>query len=79
MKKIDVSKHNLVPKHVKVSDKEKEDVLKKYNVTKEQLPMISKKDPAIKDLNVKPGDMVKITRKSHTAGEAIFYRSVVNA
>jgi len=69
----------LVPKHEKVSDKEKEEVLKKYNVSLDMLPKISKKDPGIKDLTVKPGDMIKVTRKSQTSGENVFYRSVVNA
>ena len=79
MKKIDVSKHVLVPKHDKVSDKEKEEILKKYNISLDMLPRISKKDAVIKDLGVKPGDIIKITRKSHTSGETIFYRCVVNA
>jgi DNA-directed RNA polymerase subunit H len=34
-------------------------------------------DPAIIGLGVKPGDMIKITRKSATAGESIYYRYVV--
>ena len=42
-----------------------------------ELPKISKKDPAIKELNVKVRDVIKIIRKSPTAGEAVFYRGVV--
>jgi len=30
-------------------------------------------------LGVKPGDMIKITRKSATAGESLYYRYVVEA
>jgi len=78
MKKFDPSKHLLVPKHSRASDKEKEELLKKYNVSVTQLPRISRKDSAIAGLNLKPGDVVKIVRKSPTAGEAVFYREVLD-
>jgi len=78
-KKLDVSKHVLVPKHVKISEKEKKELLEKYNITLRELPKILKKDPAIKHINLKQGDIVKIIRKSQTAGESVFYRGVVDA
>ncbi|HIO32036.1 MAG TPA: DNA-directed RNA polymerase subunit H, partial [Candidatus Nitrosopelagicus sp.] len=42
-----------------------------------ELPLIFVTDPAIVGLGVKPGDMIKITRKSATAGESLYYRYVV--
>ncbi len=78
MAKFDIKKHILVPKHAKASEKEKKEVLEKYNISIYDLPLIKKNDPAIKDLEVKPGDMIKITRDSQTAGETTFYRCVVN-
>jgi len=77
-KNLEISKHNLVPKHTKLNDKDKEKLLEKYNISVSQLPKITKNDPAIKDLKLKPGDVVKIIRISPTAGEAVFYRSVTN-
>ncbi len=77
-KKADI-KHLLIPKHIKLSDKEKEDLLEQYKITTSNLPRIYKSDPAVEDLGVKPGDVVKIVRKSPTAGEAVFYRVVMNA
>ncbi|MBS3135587.1 DNA-directed RNA polymerase subunit H [Candidatus Woesearchaeota archaeon] len=74
----DIKKHFLVPKHTKVSEKEKSEVLEKYHISVYDLPLIVKNDPAIKELDVKPGDVVKILRKSPTAGEAVFYRCVIN-
>ncbi|MYB30536.1 MAG: DNA-directed RNA polymerase subunit H, partial [Cenarchaeum sp. SB0663_bin_5] len=35
-------------------------------------------DPAIVGLGVRPGDMIRILRKSPTAGESIYYRYVVD-
>jgi len=77
-KKIEITKHILVPKHSKVSEKEKKDIFEKYNVSMKSIPQISIKDPAIKGLNVKAGDIIKIERKSQTAGLTYFYRGVVN-
>jgi DNA-directed RNA polymerase subunit H len=57
--------------------KEAEEVLEKYNCKLTELPLIFVSDPAIVGLGVKPGDMIKITRKSSTAGESLYYRYVV--
>lgn len=72
-----VQDHVLVPKHTKITDKEVEELLHKYNITKYQLPKILTKDPAIQEMDVKLGDIIKIIRKSPTAGKSIFYRVVV--
>jgi len=77
-KKYDIQKHLLVPEHSKLNEKEIKDLLEKYHITKKELPKISKKDPAISNLNVKEGDVIKVTRSSPTAGEAIFFRGVIN-
>ncbi|MCX6706872.1 MAG: DNA-directed RNA polymerase subunit H [Candidatus Woesearchaeota archaeon] len=75
---IDVSKHALVPKHSKLSEKEKKELLEKYNSSVREFPKILKKDPAISHLDVSHGDMIKITRKSYTSGESVFYRAVLD-
>ncbi len=73
-----LTKHVLVPKHLKVSEKEKEEILERYKVTIKEIPKILKDDPAIASLDLKSGDIVKIIRKSPTAGESVFYRVVSN-
>ncbi len=77
-KKFDITKHQLVPKHVKVSEKEKAELLKRYNITIKELPKILIEDPALENLDVKVDDVVKIMRKSSTAGEVVFYRCVTH-
>jgi DNA-directed RNA polymerase subunit H len=60
-----------------MTKKEAQKVLDEFNCTPTELPLIFVTDPAILGLGVKPGDMIKITRKSGTAGESIYYRYVV--
>lgn len=77
MTRLDISKHRLVPEHEVLSEKDGEEVLKKYNITKGQMPKILISDPMVKKMKVDVGDIIKITRKSKTAGTSIFYRVVV--
>ncbi len=72
-------RHNFVPKHTIMGDKEKEELLKHYNISIKQLPKILKNDPVVKILKAKQGDIIKIIRKSPTTGESTYYRVVVNA
>ncbi|MEM0116850.1 MAG: DNA-directed RNA polymerase subunit H [Conexivisphaerales archaeon] len=76
-KEFKVSKHIFVPKHEIVPKEEVPKILAKYNATPEQLPYILTTDPNVVELGAKPGDVIKITRKSETAGETEYYRLVV--
>ena len=69
--------HIDVPKHEVMTIKEAEGVLEKYHCKATDLPLIFVTDPAIIGIGVKPGDMIKVTRKSATAGESFYYRYVV--
>lgn len=72
-----VPDHDYVPKHEIMSKEEAEEVIKKYNCRLVELPLIYVTDPAIIGLGVKPGDLIKITRTSSTAGQSVYYRYVV--
>lgn len=72
-----VLEHELVPKHEVLSKKEAEQVLTTYKATPDQFPRIKLDDPVVQALGAKKGEMIKITRKSLTAGEAEYYRIVV--
>ena len=76
--KFDPTENCLVPKHEKLTEKDKKDLLEKYGITLKELPKILSTDAAIQGLKLKEGDIVKITRPSPTIGEAVFYRSVIN-
>ncbi len=76
--KIDVSGHILVPKHEILSESEKNKLFEQYRITIKEMPRIQADDPAIVHLKAKPGDMIKITRKSPTAGTVYYYRVVSN-
>ena len=78
MAKLKIENHELVPKHSKLNEKEKKELLEMYKITPMELPRILLKDPTIENLKVKAGDVIKIARKSRTAGETVYYRCVVN-
>jgi DNA-directed RNA polymerase subunit H len=71
--------HELVPKHEILPEEEKKEILAKYNANEEQFPFLFSTDPVVREIGAKPGDMVKITRVSDTAGESFYYRYVVEA
>ena len=73
----DIFEHALVPFHEILSEKEKNALLAQFKVKPYQMPQIKSGDPAVKAIGAKPGDVLKITRKSTTAGEHITYRYVV--
>ena len=70
--------HILQPKHVKLKSDEVKKLLDKYNISSKQLPMINIKDPALKDLGVKTGDIIKIVRWSPTSKATEFFRVVID-
>jgi DNA-directed RNA polymerase subunit H len=76
-KKFSIFDHVLVPQHILLSKKEAEEVLKQLGVKPHQLPYIRVSDPAARALGAKRGDIIKIIRKSPTAGTTIIYRYVV--
>ena len=72
-----VPNHVYSPKHEIMIKKDAQEVLEQFNCKPTELPLIFVTDPAILGLGVKPGDMIRITRKSGTAGESTYYRYVV--
>jgi len=76
--KINLFSHQLVPKHIVLSGKEKKDVIKKFGIKRlNQFPKISKSDPVVRMIDAKIGDLIKIIRKNDNGKESIYYRVVI--
>ena len=71
---VNITEHELVPKHILLSEKDKKQLLLRYKIRESQLPKILVSDPVAKYLGLKRGDVVKIIRVSETAGRYITYR-----
>jgi DNA-directed RNA polymerase subunit H (RpoH/RPB5) len=70
--------HILVPLHEKVTKEEEGPLLQSLYAKKSQFPLIRfHEDPIARMLGILPGDIVKITRPSPTAGKYITYRVCV--
>jgi DNA-directed RNA polymerase subunit H (RpoH/RPB5) len=70
-----ILKHELVPKHTILSEKEAIMFKRQYNITDNvQLPDISCFSPVSIVIGLRPGNIVKIDRKSRTSIITNFYR-----
>jgi DNA-directed RNA polymerase subunit H len=69
--------HILQPKHIKLNEKETEELLENLNISKSQLPKILSSDPALPEgCNI--GDILRIERKDSETGEInLYYRVVI--
>lgn len=76
-KAFDVMKHELVPRHEVLSDEDARAVLEKYAVTPDQLPKVFAHDAVARAIRAKPGQIIKVKRKSPTSGEHVAYRYVI--
>ena len=71
-------RHELVPKHRILSDKEKQAIMEEYRIEKPRhMPLIDNSDVICRWLGVRPGDVVEITRHNDSSGAYLYYRYCV--
>jgi len=74
--KIDIQDHMLVPKHEIMTEEEISNEFSEVDYDFKDLPKIKSTDPVVKTIGAEPGNVLRITRESQTAGVFVTYRIV---
>lgn len=74
---VNITHHELVPHHTPLSDSEVREVLEAHSLEKNMLPRMLVSDPVAVYFGLERGRVVKISRKSESAGKYVTYRQVV--
>ena len=74
-----ISHHNLVPHHRIITNKEKIEVLQRYNASAtNKFPKILREDPAAKNYGMRPNDVCEIKADSIITGVYTKYRLCIS-
>lgn len=74
--KIDIQDHMLVPKHEIMTEEEISEEFSDVDYDFKDLPKIRANDPVVEAIGAEPGNVLRITRESQTAGVFVTYRIV---
>ena len=74
---INITEHELVPQHILLNTEEKEELFSRYKLKENQLMKMLATDPVARYYGYKRGQVIKIIRKSDTAGRYVTHRLVV--
>ncbi len=74
---MNIIEHNYVPKYYILSEKERVEFIKSYQITRDVLPKMELYDPITRYYNLNIGDIVQITRNNAISGEEIYYRVII--
>eukprot|EP00286_Rhodomonas_abbreviata_P001690 CAMPEP_0181291014 /NCGR_PEP_ID=MMETSP1101-20121128/1728_1 /TAXON_ID=46948 /ORGANISM="Rhodomonas abbreviata, Strain Caron Lab Isolate" /LENGTH=225 /DNA_ID=CAMNT_0023395351 /DNA_START=181 /DNA_END=855 /DNA_ORIENTATION=- len=66
--KVNITRHELVPRHEVLSEDEKKGLLRRYHLQEKHLPRIQKSDPIARYYGLDRKTVIKIVRPSETAG-----------
>jgi len=74
-----IMNHQLVPPHKVLSDEEKTEVKKRFNILEDtQIPDMSRFSPVSQVIGIRPGEFCKVIRPSKTSIKSEFYRVCLN-
>jgi len=71
--------HAMVRQHVKLKSPEIKYFLERYQIEKHQIPKILESDAAVKAIQAKPGDIIKIVRNPDMGENGSYYRVVIKS
>ncbi|MCG3216718.1 MAG: DNA-directed RNA polymerase subunit H, partial [Candidatus Heimdallarchaeota archaeon] len=71
--------HELVPFHLKLNSREIKSFLTRYQIAKHQIPKILETDAAVKAIQAKPGDVIRIVRNPEMGDQESYYRVVIKS
>ncbi|MCG3220636.1 MAG: DNA-directed RNA polymerase subunit H, partial [Candidatus Heimdallarchaeota archaeon] len=74
-----IFEHEVVPQHLKLKGGEIRHFLNRYQIEKHQIPKILETDPAVKAIQAKPGDIIKIVRNPIMGEQGTYYRVVIKS
>lgn len=74
---VNITRHELVPKHTPLETEEVEAVLQAHSLQLHQLPRLLMTDPVAAYYGLARGNVVRIERRSQSAGVYVTYRQVV--
>lgn len=70
-----ILEHSKVPHHRIMTESEKQDVMKQYNIESDsEFPEIGRFDPVATAIGIRPGQLCEITRSSETSITSKYYR-----
>ncbi|KAK6124863.1 hypothetical protein DH2020_041397 [Rehmannia glutinosa] len=73
---VNITKHELKPKHQVLTDQEKENLLRKYSIDEKQLPRMSQKDAIARYYGLEKGQVVKVTYSGELTQLHVTYRCI---
>ncbi|XP_054815865.1 DNA-directed RNA polymerase V subunit 5A [Prosopis cineraria] len=73
---VNITKHVLKPKHEVLTNQQKQELLKKYNLEEKQLPRMLQKDAIARYYGLERGQVVKVTYSGDISQMHVTYRCV---
>lgn len=74
---VNITKHQLLPKHEILSAEEQQSLLKKLDVQPSQMPRMLETDPIVKYYGLEKGQILKITYDGPSTGAFVTYRCIM--